>query len=48
MQSQIAFAIFLTSFVLALPIRIAVADELDVRKMLPSATAIYLEINSDR
>lgn len=46
MRSLIAFAIFAISFVRPLPIRFAGADEPDVRKMLPSTTAIYIEVKS--
>lgn len=46
MRTLTAFAIFLIFFVRPLSIRFAGADEPIVRKMLPSTTAIYVEVKS--
>ncbi len=46
MRTLIAFAIFLIFFLHPLSIRFAGADEPVVRKMLPSTTAIYVEVKS--
>ncbi len=46
MRSLIAFATLSICFVLPMPVRFTAADEPDVRKMLPSTTAIYVEVKS--